>query len=275
MIHFYDGPQSDRELFKIYAADDHFLLIDSMMSAGSNRHKFLHILIPLEDCTVNALRIVVNGNAVACGAIIVNSDISHEFNGKNAKHALLLIDHTSHLGRCIAHSLLQGDAPYHILPAATFAAMRGQLAALADLTPAPLEYQKRWGRFLALLGLDHCSLPHAPGDERVMKVLEYIRRSKKFSHTMESLAEQVYLSPSRLSHLFTRHTGGTLKNYLLFTQLLHALSLIAQGESATAAALGAGFDTPSHLSSTCRRLMGLQPNLMGKVSCFLKVSLFH
>ncbi|WP_099134155.1 helix-turn-helix domain-containing protein [Xenorhabdus ehlersii] len=119
--------------------------------------------------------------------------------------------------------------------------------------------------------MNHCYLPHNINDQRIQQVLTTISSTNELPAQQDFLLKAIYLSKSRLSHLFTDMTGSSLKSYLLFQRLMRALWLIAQGNRITDAALQCGFDSPSHLSATCRKLMGIKPSFAKHVSQFLKV----
>ena len=269
-----DGLNEKQNVFRVYASDDHLLIIGNMVEADSHFHRFLHVIVSLEDDPAKGLDITVDGHALNCKGIIINSDVVHAFHGRNADHALILVDHTSQLGRCLKDHFLPDNAPHHVFSPELSLALAHEIAQIPQGQPPLPAYQEHWHQALLLLGLAHCSLLHKKCDARVAGILAYMKQPQNHPHSIKALAEQIHLSPSRLSHLFVQSTGGTLKNYILFNQLLQALYLIAQGESATMAALETGFDTSSHFSSTSKRLMGLQPGSIRKVSCFLKVSMF-
>lgn len=275
MTRAHDGLKDRQNVFRVYASDDHLLIIGNMVEADSHFHRFLHVIVSLEDDPAKGLDITVDGRVLNCKGIIINSDVVHAFHGRNADHALVLVDHTSQLGRCLKDHFLPDGAPHHVFPLGLSLALAHEIAQIPQGKLPPLAYQNHWHRVLFLLDLAHCSLFHRKCDERVARILAYMKKPGDRPHSLKALAEQIHLSPSRLSHLFVESTGGTLKNYILFNQLLQALCLIAEGESATMAALESGFDTSSHFSSTCKRLIGLQPGSIRKVSCFLKVSMFQ
>lgn len=262
------------DVFQIYASDDHLLIVGNVMEAAAHAHRFLHLAVHLQD-TAGMHTLTVMGTPLVCGAAIINSDVEHVFHGRNSRHALVLIDQTTRLGSCLKVHFLPDNEPYHVLPDSLACELSQKILSVPATPATSLEYHAIWEGILTALGLTHCSLLHTRRDERIEEVLAFLSRSGSFRHSVTSLAKRSFLSPSRLSHLFKEHTGGTLKNYLLIKQLLQALSAVAMGRSATTAALEGGFDTPSHLSSTCRRLLGIQPGNLHKVSAFLKVSLFH
>lgn len=59
----------------------------------------------------------------------------------------------------------------------------------------------------------------------------------------------MYLSKSRLSHLFKEETGMTLHSYLAFEKLRKTHEYYLNGESLTDSCIKAGFNSSSHSSS--------------------------
>ena len=70
-------------------------------------------------------------------------------------------------------------------------------------------------------------------------------------------SEGVFLSPSRLRHLFVEQTGLAFKTYVLWLRLQRALRAYADGANLTEAAHAAGFADSAHFSRTFKRTFGL------------------
>src|SRR5581483_4534207 len=86
-------------------------------------------------------------------------------------------------------------------------------------------------RELALNGLEEILLlavrEHIPGyrrslDERVQHVLHLIQQDITAQHSLETLAEAISLSSSRLGHLFKQEVGDSITNVLLSMRLAPA-----------------------------------------------------
>ncbi len=77
--------------------------------------------------------------------------------------------------------------------------------------------------------------------------------------TVERLAQQVGLSPRRLSVLFRRSLGLGVMPYLLRQRLLRARALIESGTSVTAACFEVGYDHTASFSRAYRREFGHPP----------------
>ncbi|MGH1542530.1 MAG: AraC family transcriptional regulator [Arenicella sp.] len=99
-------------------------------------------------------------------------------------------------------------------------------------------------------------------DPRVITVMKVIKEEPKKNFTVEELAQQVYLSPSRLMGLFKKEAGMTLGKYNSFNKLIYAYYLLAQGQNLSAAASNAGFYDDSHLSKTSKKFLGILPSLL-------------
>ncbi len=108
-------------------------------------------------------------------------------------------------------------------------------------------------------------------DERITAFLSMLENCSCTDHSVDHFAEELHLSSSRLSHLFSEQVGITLKDYLLLHQLERVFQDILSGRKITDAAMDAGFDSPSHFASTVKRLMGLPARSTIKDSEFLKV----
>ena len=108
-------------------------------------------------------------------------------------------------------------------------------------------------------------------DGRIIDFLNKLEDCSCFDHSVDRFAEELSVSTSRLSHLFSEQVGISLKSYLTLHQLERAYQDILEGSGITEAAMNAGFDSPSHFAATVKRLMGLPTRRTLKDSRFLKV----
>lgn len=77
---------------------------------------------------------------------------------------------------------------------------------------------------------------------------------------LSTLAREVGLSASRLSHLLTANLGIPFRVYVLWLRLARAAGELAQGRTLTEAAHAAGFADSAHLSRVFRRMFGIAPS---------------
>jgi AraC-like DNA-binding protein len=100
----------------------------------------------------------------------------------------------------------------------------------------------------------------------VREVLERLRKSGvEDDMSLESLANAVGLSPSRLMHVFTESIGIPLRPYLSWLRVQRAACAILAGASVTEAAHIAGFADAPHMSRTFRRRLGFPPSALRRM----------
>lgn len=104
--------------------------------------------------------------------------------------------------------------------------------------------------------------PTTVSDERILRAVAYINSRLDGKLTLEEVAEQAFLSPSRFRHLFVEQTGMALRPYILWRRFLKVWELGMQGESFSSAAHQAGFADAAHLSRTSKRMFGFAPTAM-------------
>ena len=108
--------------------------------------------------------------------------------------------------------------------------------------------------------------PAIVSDERILRAVSYIKRRLDAPLTLEDVAAEAFLSPSRFRHLFVEQTGMALRPYILWRRFLHVWELMAAGESLSSAARRAGFADAAHLTRTSRRMFGFPPSALQMAS---------
>ncbi len=99
-------------------------------------------------------------------------------------------------------------------------------------------------------------------DERILRAMAYINANISSSLTLEKVAAEAFLSPSRFRHLFVEETGMALRPYILWRRFLHVWELLMRGASISTAAHAAGFADSAHLTRTSRRMFGFPPSAL-------------
>lgn len=172
--------------------------------------------------------------------------------------AVLFVEPETREGRTLAERYLEGgiaSLPDHVFDALVpplFQAWRDERS--ADVVSACAQQLIR--------GLTGGEPPSEVSDERILRAIAYIQAHVGQSITLEHVAAEACLSPSRFRHLFVEQTGVGLRPYVLWRRLLRVWELLAGGASLSAAAHAAGFADAAHLSRTSRTMFGFPPSAM-------------
>ena len=97
-------------------------------------------------------------------------------------------------------------------------------------------------------------------DVRILEAVKRMRDEPCEAHPLTELCRRAGLSSSRFLHLFKEVTGVPLRRYRIWNRIGAAARAIAQGESLTEAAHGAGFSSSAHFSSAFRDMFGMMPS---------------
>jgi AraC family transcriptional regulator len=104
--------------------------------------------------------------------------------------------------------------------------------------------------------------PAVVSDPRILRAISYIKSHLDSELTLEEVAGEAYLSPSRFRHLFVEETGMALRPYILWRRFVRVWELLTDGASLSTAAHRAGFADAAHLSRTSRRMFGFPPSAL-------------
>ncbi len=96
-------------------------------------------------------------------------------------------------------------------------------------------------------------------DPKLQEMLAYINGHLKEEMTVEGLSRLFFISPSHLMHIFKRHTGCSLHQYIVQKRLTFAFDRIRAGEGVVNAALQSGFNDYSAFFKAFRRQYGCSP----------------
>jgi AraC-like DNA-binding protein len=221
---------------------------DGFGDASFHRHHAIQLTVAL----AGALQLDTDDASLSAPAIAVAADARHRFEARGLL-AFVFVEPESLHGRTLTRTIFRGrdlvaldadDAHRHLEPLrAAFDADLDQSALLAA------------GRAFvdALAGHLQAPLP----DDRVRRIIDSAKGRLDGPLSLAAAAQGIYLSESRLRHLFVEQTGLPFKTYLLWLRLMRAVQLYSGGETLTHAALSAGFADSAHFSRIFRRTFGL------------------
>lgn len=101
--------------------------------------------------------------------------------------------------------------------------------------------------------------PLQPQDSRVLRIMEYINAHLTEELSVDSIAEQFYVSKFHMMRLFRAAAGTSVNSYIIRQRLLLARELISGGMSATESCFRAGFGSYSSFTRCYGSYFGTTP----------------
>lgn len=104
----------------------------------------------------------------------------------------------------------------------------------------------------------------AISNERITQALSLIKQIPPDRLSIDCLASQVFISPSRLRIQFKQLLSVSLHQYIIFHKLLSAITCIINGLSIQEAAYKSGFTDTSHLNKVMLKTFAINPSMFLK-----------
>jgi AraC-like DNA-binding protein len=232
-----------------------FLVYSDFLVAAPHSHSALQLSVGLEA----APRVQLGGAWRDARGALIDTDVVHAFDCAGAMTAIGWVEGESRAGQELREQVLGGE-PFAILDDAVCAQLVQALGPGHEQSGTCAEAHERWNSALAVLSVDVGGEPEV--DDRIAAVLAYLRATPSPPPSIKDLVAIAHLSESRLQHVFREQVGVPIRRYLLWHRYLTAMSLLADGVSATAAAHAAGFSDSAHFTRTAVRMNGFTPTKM-------------
>ena len=211
-----------------------------------------HHAIQVTACLAGELTLSTATQALSGAAIAVAADARHRFAAAGLL-AFIFVEPESRLGRGLQRSVFDGRQLAPVASPAFAAAIDPLRSAFsASLTRDQLLAAGQ----AAVHALAPATQAPTP-DPRVQHIIATATANLDRPLSLADAATGIYLSPSRLRHLFVEQTGLAFKTYLLWLRLVRAVTLYAEGATLTEAAHAAGFSDSAHFSRIFKRTFGL------------------
>jgi len=213
-----------------------------------HRHHAIQITVSLE----GSLMLATEHGRIAGPAVAVAADARHRFEADGLM-VFVFVEPESRAGRALTSALF-GEASLAHLDAPMLRAALEPLCATFEAGLGTDALLRAGGHALAVLvPAEGAPLP----DPRVRKIIDQATTNLNQPLDLAAAAAGVYLSPSRLRHLFVEQTGLAFKTYVLWLRLVRALQVYSEGRNLTEASHAAGFADSAHFSRIFRRTFGL------------------
>ena len=232
---------------------DHLSCIADYGTPDTHSHLALHFIFSLNGTFSG----IVDGESFSARAVFISSDVPHTLVLDNQSALVYLFEPVSALGHYIEDSFLKKQK-FQIADKELISRIDKFLNSVFDLYSEDLCAADFDSEILKILGWKSEEHLNVMLDERLVAVKKLLFEIDTIPHDiMDVLCNKVNLSKSRLSHLFSKQVGISLHRYLAFIKIQKAFMYVRSGRNLTEAALDAGFDSSSHLSSTFKRMFGI------------------
>ncbi|GAA0179011.1 helix-turn-helix domain-containing protein [Clostridium sediminicola] len=254
---------------EIFWAMDHVLLLADYNDPEKHKHWAKHLLISLS----GKINCFIEDEQVTCEGIMISSNVSHTIESNGNDLLLYLFDETTDIAKEIEEKYLE-NIPYYTLNLATVQEIKKiwneNMESRKDVHQVQKTYSNTYERILSACHLD-TKRPYIK-DDRIKKVLSLLRDREEITEGMISeLGKKVFLSQSRLSHLFKEETKISLNSFLVMIKIAKTYEYILAGENITEASIKAGFHSPSHFATTNKNMFGITANGFRKDVRFIQV----
>ncbi len=230
-----------------------------------HRHHAVQIIIGLD----SGFRLKSGQVSKKYQAAIIAPNTSHQLDGQGAWQLILLLEPETTLAIHVIQKYLE-DTEIKALDFSMLALPLNRLRHEQEITKECETFQGFYDDILhQLLGEEPA--PKKSIDSRILEAIRLLQRLDIEEAPTKELAKKVYLSESRLAHLFKEEMGIPIRRYLLWSRLLSAINTISRGENFTNAAHAAGFADSAHLSRTFKKMFGLTLKEIFNNSQFIQV----
>lgn len=100
----------------------------------------------------------------------------------------------------------------------------------------------------------------------VQDIIGYINENLFEDISLDSVAEQFFMSKNHLNRQFKKYTGSTIWSYIVIKRLIYAKSLLTAGEKPTAVCKKCGFNDYCSFYRAYKQKYGISPNEVKKQS---------
>ena len=209
----------------------------------------MHVVIAIE----GTLRYRADGAWVEAAGVVTPPDVRHELDARGCEVLLVFVDPESRVG--VALEAAVGDRPRALAPE--------ERDAIGPAEPMTLMTRgaETWIEdVVRALGAE-TKKPPRQVHPRVRRALALIAASVE-TPSLESLAKDVGLSPSRFMHAFTESIGIPLRPYVAWLRLQRASAEIVSGTPLSVAAARAGYADAAHMTRSFRAMLGMTPSML-------------
>ena len=242
---------------EIFCAIDYVLLVDDYNDPQKHKHWAKHICVSLS----GKMNCIIEDKTVECDGIMVSSNVLHTIETQG-KVLVYLFDETTDVAKEIDEKYLK-SSKYKVVKSEDVKKIKNiwneNMLAINYCNKVRDIYLNTNKEIFKVLDLD--TNKSYIKDDRIKKVLSVLKNEEEINEgIIEELAKKVFLSKSRLSHLFKKETNISLNSFLVIMKIAKTYKYVLDGKNITEASIMAGFNSPSHFATTNKNMFGITTN---------------
>ena len=241
---------------QIYELQNHILIHTENWEPAEHCHMAAHVIVSVKD----KMKVTIDGSEHWCQGIMIPSGVLHKIETYGNPVLVFLYDSTTNVAKHI-QKVRDMDAENC-----------GNIISLYEkfgTSNSKTAYSKMERCILEQVGLE--GLNGSITDDRIIAAMKYIRENGNSNLTCKAVADAVFLSEGRFSHLFREQVGMTFASYVIYQRILHAYADVIHGKTVTEAAIEAGFSSSAHFADVNRRVFGMSISNISRDLNYIKV----
>jgi AraC-like DNA-binding protein len=217
-----------------------------------------HYALQISVSEIDNIKLTINGNKEQTGnGFYISSNVEHKLTSKETQ-LTILINPLSPLGHFlylnfgqIQSSIISQDIEQKLI------------CSLKNLDKREIDFKEFCFSVSEILDQFKCNCENDnhSKDDRVIKALEILDKNFEKIYSLEEIASQCFLSPSRFLHLFKEKTGLNFRRYQLWNKIVKSLPHLTKN-SITDTAYTFGFTDSSHYARTFKETFGVNPKFL-------------
>lgn len=224
---------------------DFILMLGNEQNKQAHQHYAMQLCIPVDNIEINGLS--------TQSALFIDSDVRH-FVSSNAEILSFWFHPESMIGREIKQEYFKHEkiVTLHHLN------LQRYVKTVSDKLDRKAALEQITQYILEKLLMEDTQI--SPLDSRIKKIIHYMDQTDVSHLHYDAIVSQVFLSKSRLTHLFKKEIGTSITKYLLWKRLLYtSMQLLKSDMTFTEAAHQSGFADAAHFSRTFKANFGIDP----------------
>lgn len=239
---------------KIYEANNHILIHTGYASPEKHRHMAAQIVLAID----GKMSVVSEETEYHCRGVLLPAGTPHLIDTYGKVVLVFLYDPASEVAKQIEHiRCVSEDTCNRILE------QYGAFERDGDYSI----FERYFLKELDITPGSSCSVT----DERIRAAIKYIRDGISENITCKAVAEAVYMSQGRFSHVFKEQVGMTFAAYVIYQRIMYVYAQIFRGKSITEAAVEAGFSSSAHFADVNRRVFGITASRISQDARFIRI----